>query len=136
MIPWTRNFPRIGATLQAMLTPLPILLLLALPPDGPPAPPLRGVAQVRSSPLPLWHARGVRALAGEASATVQVEDSLPIFAPILERYRISRKLSFQFKDWLKAAPLEALPPPLWMDPNVVTAGGNVVHQNFTIGGVR
>jgi hypothetical protein len=78
----------------------------------------------------------MRALAGEAGATVEVEDALPVFAPILERYRISHKLSFQFKEWLQASPLEALPPPAWMDPNVITAGGNVVHQNFTLGGVR
>lgn len=110
------------------------MLLAALP--GPPAPPLKGVAPQRSSALPLWHARSIRALAQEAGATVEVEDRLPHFAPILARYRITQNFSFQFRPWLPSSPLEGVPPPTWMNPNVITAGGNTVHQNFTFGATR
>lgn len=117
------------------MIPLLLLALTAAPHlPGPPPPPLKGVAAVRSSALPLWQAREIRLLAGEA--VVEVEEALPHLAPVIERYQVSSNLSFQFKEWLRSSPLDTPPPPVWMNPDVVTQGGNTIHQNFSLGGVR
>lgn len=104
-----------------------MLLCPALPPQAHPAPSPQTL-RVGSVKAGFDIALASRRAAREMGATVVVEDDL-LALPALPAG--PRWGAFQWR----YAELAPIPMPVWMDPSVTRAGGNVASRVYTFGGV-
>jgi hypothetical protein len=119
-----------------------MLILTDLPPHpsgpiaavyGPPAPVIKGMAP-RSAIFSLSQASKV-ALREMPGAIVVVEDDAPVFLTKLPPSMSLLRGHLRLFSGTQQPPFSVTPPmPVWMDPSVTTAGGNVVNRIFGFGG--
>ena len=112
------------------------MLLLAMPPQppGPMVPLVRPLP--RASAVGTWEPCGIEAFVHDLPGAVVVVEEEGLRMNALPSLRSFFELRMKLMNaGLPFPPVFGTQVPLWMDPNLIRSGGNVVHRIYSFGGV-